>query len=82
MSRSLRSLIGQLSFDLVPNTVLAKTKIDLIRAIPTIFARALGLIAVEFVYQNSKTILNLQNVQFKFSVIITCCEDLYRRYCT
>ena len=31
MSRRLRSLIGQLSFDLVPNIVLAKTNIALIR---------------------------------------------------
>ena len=28
---------------------------------------------------NDKTILNLQNVQFKFHVIIACCEDIYGR---
>ena len=82
MSRRLRSLIGQLSFDLVPNMVLSKTKIDLIRDthhLCTRFRIDRGRVCLSS--QNNKTIFNLQNVQFKFRVIITCCEDLYRRYC-
>ena len=32
--------------------------------------------------QNDKSILNLQNVQFKFrQVIIACCKDIFGRYC-
>ena len=82
MSRRLRSLIGQLSFDLVPNMVLAKTKIDLIRDTRHLFTRfRIDRGRVCLSSQNDKTILNLQNVHFKFRVIITCCEDLYRRYC-
>ena len=82
MSRLLRSLIGQLSFDLVPNMVLAKTKIDLIRDTRHLFTRfRVDRGRVCLCSQNNKTILNLQNVQFKFRVIITCCENLYRRYC-
>ena len=82
MSRRLRSLIGPLSFDLVPNMVLAKTKIDFIRDTRHFCTRLrIDRGGVCLSSQNNKTILNLQNVQFKFRVIITYCEDLYRRYC-
>ena len=82
MSRRLRSLIGPLSFDLVANMVLAKTKIDLIRNTRHLFTRfRIDRGRVCLSSQNNKTTLNLQNLQFKFRVIITCCEDLYRRYC-
>ena len=31
--------------------------------------------------QDNKAILNLQKLQFKFHVIIACCEDIDSHYC-